>query len=204
MSHTPATPSSQHFSPIGTSTWGFGCWPRWLSPGAQLPGEPLLLTSSPLNKAFLLPKPAVFARDSLEAAPKPRAGRGPTLVLGSPGALAAAAAPFAEGRQPHGTGWHGCKEQTGLALDTDTRQGCCLAEVCRFACGFCHCSAWSSSLPALWSHWKGPEVQQECSLLSCSSFENSQPGAKSEGRYCFSRARVNDASLHISYQKSFK
>lgn len=81
MSHTPGTPISQHFSPIGTSTRGFGCWPQWLGPGVQLPGEPLLLTSSPLNKDFPLPKTAALAKDSLEAALKLRVSRAPRHLL---------------------------------------------------------------------------------------------------------------------------
>lgn len=44
-----------------------GLW--LLGPGAQLPAEPPLLTSSPLNKDFPLPKTAALAKDSLEAAP---------------------------------------------------------------------------------------------------------------------------------------
>lgn len=115
-----------------------------------------MLTSSPLNKDFPLPKTTALAKDSLEATPKLRVSRGPSLLLGSPKALAAAKPPFAKARQPHGTRWHGCKEQRDLVLDTDTRHGCCLAEVCRFACGSYHCSGWSSPPPSAWSHWKGP------------------------------------------------
>lgn len=86
-----------------------------------------------------------------------------------------------------------------MVLDTDTRHGCCLAEVCRFACG--------SYLPLLWMEQPTSvsveplEGAQQCSRsAACSAapaFENSQPGAKSEGRYSSSGARVNYAGFRI-------
>lgn len=75
MSHTPATLSSQHFSSVRTSTWGFGCCSRQLGPRAQLPGEPFVLASSLLNKDSPLPKSS-FDKGLPEAAPKSRLSRG--------------------------------------------------------------------------------------------------------------------------------